>query len=320
MRNKKLYSDDELSLMAEIASLYYNDNLSQQEIADKFYFSRTKITRMLQKALECGVVQIKINIPTVRVRTLESQLCSEFDLKEAIVLKDYNVNKETMLTNLCEIAAQYIDDSMFDNIKIGVSWGTTIHKFAEVLKPKRQVNSTFIQLVGLIENGRNYDSSEILRILAAKYNSKLIPLAAPLYVESTQVADYLLQEPMIKNSLNLIDELDMVITGISDLNVNSKSRWEEHLSKEEKTKLLSQNIVGSLLARFIDSKGNVPSSEINDRTIGIELKQLKKIKKVICIATGEKKAEALVAAMSSKMVNQIIVDERLAKRILEIKK
>ena len=315
-----MYSDDELSLMAEIASLYYNDNLSQQEIADKLYFSRTKITRMLQKAIECGVVEIKIKIPNVRVRTLESQLCSEFDLKDAIDLKDYNVNKETMLTHLCQIAAKYIDDSMFDNIKIGVSWGTTIHKFAEVLKPKKQVNSTFIQLVGAIENGRNYDSSEILRILAAKYNSKLIPLPAPLYVESTQVADYLLQEPMIKNSLNMIDELDMVITGISDFNVNSKSRWEEHLSKDEKSKLLSLNIVGSLLARFLDSNGNVPSSEINDRTIGIELKQLRKVNKVICIATGEKKAEALVAAMSSKMVNQIIVDERLAKRILEIKK
>ena len=50
-------------IMAEVASLYFERGLSQQEIADRLFFSRSKVSRLLSKAIEEKVEEIKINYP-----------------------------------------------------------------------------------------------------------------------------------------------------------------------------------------------------------------------------------------------------------------
>ena len=45
----------QLSLMTEVASMYYEKGMTQEEIGKALYLSRTRISRILKKAEEMGV-------------------------------------------------------------------------------------------------------------------------------------------------------------------------------------------------------------------------------------------------------------------------
>ncbi len=58
-------------LLSEIASLYYEQELSQTDIGERLGLSRVKVYRLLKKAKEEQVVQITINWPMDRDSGLE---------------------------------------------------------------------------------------------------------------------------------------------------------------------------------------------------------------------------------------------------------
>ena len=47
-------------LLSRIAWMYYNDEMTQKEIADRLGLSRIKVLRLLKQAREEGIVEIKI--------------------------------------------------------------------------------------------------------------------------------------------------------------------------------------------------------------------------------------------------------------------
>ena len=56
-------SQKQWNTLATVANLYYNSGLTQNQIADMMYTSRSKISRMLSEARELGIVEIRINEP-----------------------------------------------------------------------------------------------------------------------------------------------------------------------------------------------------------------------------------------------------------------
>ena len=58
------------SILATVANLYYNSEMTQNEIADRMYTSRSKISRMLKEARELGIVEISIKEPWERGRPI----------------------------------------------------------------------------------------------------------------------------------------------------------------------------------------------------------------------------------------------------------
>src|SRR5690606_40773930 len=72
--------------MVRIAKMYYFQGLTQSEIANKVGISRPIISKLLQKARECGIVEIVIKDDTLRTVDLEQKLESEFPMKEVLVV------------------------------------------------------------------------------------------------------------------------------------------------------------------------------------------------------------------------------------------
>ena len=69
-------------IVYKIARAYYENGLTQQEIADKYGISRIKVSRMLAKALRDRIVQIKITAPADQYTELEQQLEKKYGLKD----------------------------------------------------------------------------------------------------------------------------------------------------------------------------------------------------------------------------------------------
>ena len=83
----KISSVDERRLMVKVSKLYYEDNLNQDEILEKLHLSRSKVSRLLQRARDEGIVQITVITPDGILSDLEAKLEARFRLQEVVVVE-----------------------------------------------------------------------------------------------------------------------------------------------------------------------------------------------------------------------------------------
>jgi DNA-binding transcriptional regulator LsrR (DeoR family) len=113
--------------------------------------------------------------------------------------------------------------------------------------------------------------------------------------------------------------VDIALVGIGSLvpEVSSLLR-AGYLDREALAQLRAQGAVGDICARHYDSHGQVMDIELNQRIVGIELKDLQDIKQVIGVAGGEAKAEAILGALRGRHVNVLVTDDGAARKLLTL--
>lgn len=83
-------------MLVQVAHLYYNENLSQQKIADRLGVSRSLIAQYLQRARETGIVRIQICDPDNTCQNLMNSLKKETGIKSLDVVVE-NVATSSIL-------------------------------------------------------------------------------------------------------------------------------------------------------------------------------------------------------------------------------
>ena len=74
--------------------------------------------------------------------------------------------------------------------------------------------------------------------------------------------------------------------------------------------------VGDLCLRFFDADGKPVVSTLNDRVIGMELEQLRRVKRSVGIAGGRRKVAAIRGAVRGGYVNVLITDLSTAQALV----
>jgi len=74
--------------------------------------------------------------------------------------------------------------------------------------------------------------------------------------------------------------------------------------------------VGDVCLRFFDREGEPVRTELDSRLIGISLDDLKRVPRVIGVAGGARKIEALRGALLGRYMNVLITDRFTATKLL----
>ena len=77
-------------------------------------------------------------------------------------------------------------------------------------------------------------------------------------------------------------------------------------------------LVGETCGRFFDAWGRYEGYEINKRIIGIDLKDLGNVPRVIAVARGLPKARSILGALRGRLMTVLATDDKTAQAILEI--
>src|SRR5690606_2475872 len=96
LRTPDVNDEHDKALMARIAWLYYNHGLTQQAIGDMLGFSRNKVLRLLARARDEGIVQIRVDHPSIRYMELEERLTAAFGFREALVVPSGDTPEQTL--------------------------------------------------------------------------------------------------------------------------------------------------------------------------------------------------------------------------------
>ncbi len=313
--------NEDISVLAEISSMYYEQFLPQNEIAKRTFFSKSKVSRMLKKAREIGVVEVNIKYPIEQVTSLEEKLISLYQLKKCIVIKDYpeHHNSETRLKRLAKAATIHLEEIVQDGSTIGLSWGKTLSHLVNELPPQVKKDVSIVQLMGTASDLYDDDNNttNLVRKVADKYKGNAVILYAPLFVESQVVKKILLKEKIIQKALMQAKNVDIAVTGIADFtSENTSISWSGYLSEKRKTELIKRGAVGFICGHLIDKNGACILTEEENNSIGISLGDLRNIPHVIAISGGRSKLKATYASLMSRTIDCLVTDVQLAQELV----
>ncbi len=307
-------------ILAQVASMYYEANLMQGEIAKRLDTSPSTISRLLQEAREVGVVEITIHYPWKSSAELEEQIASRFGLRHVKVLLSQGQPYPRMLQGLGVLAARYLESVLVAGMTLGISWGTALHCTVKALQPARRFPITVVQMIGAVGTSDPLiDGLDLARQLAALYGGECRYLFAPLIVADSHAKEVLLQQDQIRQVLEVARQADVALVGIGSprLEVSSLLR-AGYLTRELLPQLQERGVVGDVCARHYDLHGQLADIELNRRVVGIELADLHHIEQVIGVAGGEAKAEAILGALRGHHVNVLITDATAAEKLLTL--
>ena len=110
----------EHDLLAQVAAMYYLEEMTQDAIAAQLGVSRIKVYRLLKQAREEQVIQFTINWPVQRAPEVEAQLCSVFNLREALVLRPSSPDRSHALARVGQLGARYLEQILHDGMVMTV--------------------------------------------------------------------------------------------------------------------------------------------------------------------------------------------------------
>jgi DNA-binding transcriptional regulator LsrR (DeoR family) len=303
-------------LLVEISVMYYLEGKTQTEISKELYMSRPKVSRLLKKARELNIVDIKINYESDDINRITKQVQQRFGVENVVVVKTLS-NEDDTIKEIGRAAANELKYFLKDGTKIGMSWGRTVRAMVDAFKAKSLKNMKIIELFGAVEYGE--ESQEFLSIgyeFSQKVNGTFFSLPSPLYINDITTRNILLDNPIIKNTLKMIDECDLIVTSLGVVNTELPQRiWDAHIDDTTRKELLDKGAQGYLCAHFFNDKGQFIDHAINDNIIGIKTNTIRN-QTIMLVAGGESKCKAIHSILRGGYINTLVSDDKTLKQIL----
>lgn len=314
--------DERQDLLATVASLYYKLDQNQSQIAKRLGVSISKISRLLQEAKDRGIVEIHIHMPSPRNIELEQQLVEHFGLHDARVLEiGRETDEQQLLRSTGTIAAMFLHGvigTLAPGSSIGVAWGTGVHAAVSALPDKVGHQIDVVPLLGGV-GALDIDSPDLSRIVAAKLGGRHYDLHAPVLVEQPHVRSILMSEPTVREGIVRARSVKLAITGIGAVQEKASSFLRAGLlTRADLAHLRNRGAVGEVAGRFYNSRGEADGLEINERIIGVELEDLRRIPLVVAVARGLPKVESILGALNGRYLSVLCTDDITAKAILAL--
>lgn len=306
----------ENELLLEIAHMYYELHMTQQQIADAVFMSRSQISRLLQKAIDQGIVEFYIHYPYKRHKELENRLSTQFHIKNVILADSNGKTGKEIEVAVSTMAANYILPLINSNSIVGLTWGRTTYDVIKKLSPLRNfVNMTAVQMAGSRAFNQNQltDGQNLVRLMGERYGCKTKPLALPLCVENKLVRDSLMSMPAVSEVFDTAKKANLLFMSVGIL-----ENWKDFLNPQELADLKKKGAIGSFGGYFLDINGNIVETELYDRFIITDINTFKNVEHRIGIISDRHKAPALLAALRANLFTTIVIDTKVAYRMTSL--
>jgi DNA-binding transcriptional regulator LsrR (DeoR family) len=304
-------------LLYKIAKAYYDHDENQKDIAVRFGLSRVKVCRLLKQAKEEGIVSIRIRESKEPTADLELELANHYGIKEVIVAQSISSNPEDVSNAVGNAAALYCRRAIQGHEIIGLSWGTSLFAFVKAVDPFPMPDVKIVQILGGMGDAEAvFHGAELARRMADKLGARSRILQAPGIVSSPEIRTALLADPQIEETLKYARRADIAFIGIGTPDEEGLLSKSSAMSPSELKAVSKAGGVGDVILNFFDRNGHLVPSPIDDRLVGLTIDELKKIPRVVGVASGLHKVDALRGALLGKYISVLIVDEYVAAALM----
>lgn len=305
-------NSDDIRLIVKIAQLYYEQEMTQAQIAHELGIYRTTISRLLKRGRELGVVTIAINYDYNDSLWLEERLKQKFGLKEAVVAP--------LESEAGTYGAQLFERLLSPNAVIGFGWGRAVSALVEALPQSSQPRPLVcVPIVGG-PSGKlpsRYHVNTLTYSAATRLKGESYLADFPALLDNPLIRQGIMQSQHFQTLADYWQRLDIAVVGIGSPAIRHAANWQAFYGNAQSDELEALQVAGDICSRFFAADGTPVATAMQDKTLSIELETLKQARYVIGLASGEEKHAAILGALRGQHINALVTDRTTAEYLVQ---
>jgi DNA-binding transcriptional regulator LsrR (DeoR family) len=310
-------NDEDATLAARAAWLYFAGGKTQGEVADLLNVPNTRAHRLIARASREGLIKVFVDGPIAGCVGLEEELKSRFSLTHCEVVP--NIDDGPIAVRTLGIAGARCIRNLIERREhgtIGIGHGRTLAAAIELLPnvPARHVK--FVSLLGGLTRRFAANPFDVIHRLAERTGAEAYLMPVPFFANSVKDKEVLLSQYGIEEVISLARGASLYIAGIGAVGSDSFLASAGMISRTDIVEVKRAGARGEMLGQFFTSAGKHLSCALSDRALAPALNDLRN-RTIIAIAGGASKGEALSAVLSSGLLSGLITDEASARRLID---
>lgn len=301
--------DSEDSLAVRAAWLHYVGGLTQAAVADKLGVTMVKAHRLITRANQNGAVKVTIDGDIAECINLEARLSERFGLSFCEVVPD--LNEEGLPLQALGIAGASFIQREMENLQgkvIGVGHGRTLSAAISAMSRVEAGTVRFVSLMGGLTRNYAANPHDVMHRLAEKTGATAYVMPVPFFANSAGDRDILLSQRGVRDVFDLAVRADLMIVGIGTAEIDAQLVASHMIDPDEIREVSSMGGVGEILGQFFDPNGRQVETSLTGRTISAGISGLTD-RRIVAIAGGRKKTNAIRAVLKSRRLSGLITDE-----------
>jgi DNA-binding transcriptional regulator LsrR (DeoR family) len=323
-RAHELPGDSEQIVRA--AWLYHVAGNTQEQTADLLGISRVKVNRLLAEARESGIVKISIEHRFARMVEIEENLRHRYDLlfcRTSPPLMSYTMNRRKNVPSRSRleaespiarravgiVAAELLRERLQtdESSVIGVGWGRSIAEIPNHLLGVTKPKAKFVSAMGSLTRTSAANLFEVVYQFAERTGGEGHFLPVPFIANTIADRQIFMSQRIFKETLALAEQANFYIVTFGPCDEHSLLFRHRYLSGIELQDLKRAGAVCDCMGKFFDANGQVVSSDVNQRTLAVDLEHLYD-REVILLCAGREKLQAVKGLLKAGFVNGLIID------------
>jgi deoxyribonucleoside regulator len=302
-------------LLVRASRLYYLEERGQAEIAKLLRISRPGVSRLLRRARDAKIVEIRVR------ETTGSEDWS--GLQRRLGVKELLVSPEGGIAAVGALGARFFERTVRRGDVIGLTAGTTLAAFVHSVTPPRPLAIEIVPLVGALwATGEDFDGSFLCQELRRRTGGTHRVLSAPAVVRDETLMRSLRQEPRVRSVLDRYGALASAFFGIGVASeshpvVAAVKGAAKRPGGARASGSLPRGAVASVGCLFFDALGRPCASPLDRRTLGISHAELEAVPLKVGLAAGPPKRDAVLSVARAGILDVLVIDAPLARSLLE---
>jgi DNA-binding transcriptional regulator LsrR (DeoR family) len=298
--------------------LHFIEGMKQSDIAATLNLSASKVNRLITQGRRLGMVKIAVESPFQQLVDLEKKLTKEAGLASAVVTPTLSGNPGTTLQQVGRAAANHLLETLRDGDVIAITGGKAVSAVVTNLEPERSFDVTVVPLTGGVQGKYYTDVNHLATQLAERLGGSTMLVHAPLFAESREQRDMLMEMASIREVFDLARRAAVALVGVGSIQTPGSSYFDLHpVPNPDREMLARSGVIGEFLAHLIRENGTVADYPLNSRLVALDPAELSQCPRTIGVAAGAEKVLPIRAALRGHFLNSLIVDEDTANAVLE---
>ncbi len=306
--------------LLNVARMYHVQAETMDAIANKLGVSRSTVSRLLKEAREKGLVRVSIADPDRPSSRISELFEKHFHVQAHLVSVRHGASSVFRLEQVSKVAARFLDETVRDGDVIGVAWGTTTSAVASQLRPR---DVTGVTVVGL-NGGANHRTTglpyvgSILQRFATAFRADEQLFVLPAFFDDPRTRAAMFAERSTKHVVEVRASTRIAVFGVGGFAAELQSHVyaANYLSPHDFAELKADGVVGDVCTVMLREDGTWRDVAFNARASGMTPDELRRVPLRLCVVTGASKTPAILGALRSGVVTDLVIDDETARAVL----
>ena len=242
---------------------------------------------------------------------LEQALSKLLNVPHVVVVSGNADTDPQVLREVGRAAGHRVHKLLQSGMTLAVTGGRTMSEMAHGMQSATPMNVMVVPARGGMGSSVETQASAVAEEIARRVGGHHRVMHLPDSLDASALQE-MMKLPEVRETLELLQRTDLVVHGIGRADTMAQRR---RLPPEAMETLKTKRAVGEAFGDFFDFDGK---TVLQTSSVSLGLGKAYKESKMVAVAAGERKAEAIIAATRHEKHDSLITDEAAAQKIVAL--